>query len=231
MSWRFWLIMITGARIELRSPDGGGIKTYAGVLHPKQGYLSHLGIGMNNKKILQSRRLTLIASTLAHLRTELESPEQLASLLNAVVSPEWPTGEYDRDAMEFFRARLEEGGEAVEGWYGWYAVREADREGPRALVGGAGYFGPPGGPPGSEGTVEVGYSVLPQWQRRGYASEMVRTLVEHAFTFAEVERIIAHTTEANPASIAVLLRCGFHSVGAGQEIGTLRFERAHIARA
>jgi hypothetical protein len=59
---------------------------------------------MHNKKILESRRLTLIASTLVHLRTELESPEQLASLLNAVVSPEWPTGEYDRDAMEFFRA-------------------------------------------------------------------------------------------------------------------------------
>jgi len=85
---------------------------------------------MKNKKILRSPRLTLIASTLAHLRTELESPKQLAGMLDAVVSREWPTGEYDRDAMEFFRARLEEGGEAVEGWYGWYAVREADREGP-----------------------------------------------------------------------------------------------------
>jgi RimJ/RimL family protein N-acetyltransferase len=178
--------------------------------------------GMNNKKVLQSRRLTLIASTLAHVRTELESPEQLASLLNAVVSPEWPTGEYDRDAMEFFRARLEQGGEEVEGWYGWYAVRAADAEGPRSLVGGAGYFGPPD----AEGTVEVGYSVLPEWQRRGYASEMVQTLVEHAFTFPDVQRIIAHTTEANPASIAVLLRCGFHRAGAGRERGTLRFERS-----
>lgn len=175
---------------------------------------------MNNKKTLQSPRLTLIASTLAHLRTELESPQRLAGMLDAVVSPEWPTGEYDRDAMEFFRARLEEGGEAVEGWYGWYAVREADREGPRALVGGAGYFGPPS----ADGTVEVGYSVLPEWQRRGYASEMVQTLVEHTFTFVHVKRIIAHTTEANPASIAVLLRCGFHRAGSERETGTLRFE-------
>ena len=181
---------------------------------------------MNNKKVLESHRLTLIASTLAHLRTELDSPEQLASLLNAVVSPEWPTGEYDRDAMEFFRARLEEGGEAVEGWYGWYAVRAADQEGPRALVGGAGYFGPPD----ESGTLEVGYSVLPEWQRRGYASEMVETLVDHAFTFAAVERIIAHTTEANPASIAVLLRCGFHRAGAGRETGTLLFERSQPPR-
>ena len=182
---------------------------------------------MNNKTILQTHRLTLIASTLAHIRTELESPEQLAILLNAVVSPEWPTGEYDRDAMEFFRARMEEGGKDVEGWYGWYALRAADSEGPRALVGAGGYFGPPD----SEGTVEVGYSVLPQWQRRGYASEMVQMLVEHAFTFAEVKRIIAHTTEANPASIAVLLRCGFHRAGAEPETGKLRFERSQIARA
>ena len=176
---------------------------------------------MNNQKILESRRLTLIASTLAHLRTELESPELLAGMLSAVVSPEWPTGEYDRDAMEFFRARLEEGGEAVEGWYGWYAVRAADREGHRALIGGGGYFGPPD----ESGTVEVGYSVLPEWQRSGYASEMVQALVEHAFTFPGVKRIIAHTTEANPASIAVLLRCAFHRAEAGGETGTLRFER------
>ena len=176
---------------------------------------------MNNKKTLQSHRLTLIATTLAHIRTELESPEQLATMLNAVVSTEWPTGEYDRDAMEFFRARLEEGGEQAEGWYGWYAVRAADLEGPRALVGGGGYFGPPD----MDGTVEIGYSVLPRWQRRGYASEIVQTLVQHGFTFSTVERIIAHTTEANPASIAVLLHCGFHRAGAGREPGTLRFER------
>jgi RimJ/RimL family protein N-acetyltransferase len=80
------------------------------------------------------------------------------------------------------------------------------------------------------GTVEVGYSVLPAWQRRGYASEMVQTLVDHAFTFAGVERIIAHTTEANLASIAVLLHCGSYRAGAGRETGALRFERSHIAR-
>jgi RimJ/RimL family protein N-acetyltransferase len=121
--------------------------------------------------------------------------------------------------MEFFRARLEEGGEEVEGWYGWYAVRAADLEGPPALVGAGGYFGPPD----AEGTVEVGYSVLPEFQRLGYATEMVQALVKHAFTFPNIERVIAHTTEANPASISVLLRCGFHAEGTGPEPGTLRF--------
>jgi ribosomal-protein-alanine N-acetyltransferase len=181
---------------------------------------------MNRMKTLRSKRLTLVASTLAHVRTELESPDQFATVLGAAVSADWPSGEYDREAMVFFRARLEEGGEEVEGWYGWYAVREADVEGPRALVGAAGYFGPPD----EEGTVEVGYSVLPEWQRRGYATEMVDALVKHAFKSAGVVRVIAHTTEANPASIAVLLRCGFHAAGAGREVGTQRFECSRAGR-
>lgn len=175
---------------------------------------------MNDIKLLRSGRLTLIASTLAHVRTELESPEQLGALLGAVVSSEWPTGEYDRDAMEFFRTRLEEGGEEAEGWYGWYAVREADSEGPRTLVGAGGYFGPPD----EEGTVEIGYSVLPLWQRRGYASEIVRMLLQHAFSFSRVQRVIAHTMEANPASISVLLRSGFRAAGRRQDSSTLRFK-------
>jgi ribosomal-protein-alanine N-acetyltransferase len=176
---------------------------------------------MNNPTQLDTQRLTMIAATLKHVRIELESPDHLSILLDARVSSAWPTGEYDRDAMEFFRARLEEGGQAVEGWYGWYAVRKADAHSPRALVGAGGYFGPPD----SEGVVEIGYSVLPEWRRMGYASELVQTLLERAFGHAQVTKMIAHTTESNPASIGVLLRCGFLAVGAGQEADTLRFER------
>jgi RimJ/RimL family protein N-acetyltransferase len=128
--------------------------------------------------------------------------------------------------MEFFRARFEEGGKEIEGWYGWYAVRKADAQDQRALVGAGGYFGPPD----SEGVVEIGYSVLPEWRRMGYASEIVQALLERAFCYAQVTKVIAHTTESNPASIGVLLRCGFLAAGAGQEAETLRFE-CHLPRA
>lgn len=134
----------------------------------------------------------MIPATLKHVGVELEAPEQLSILLDAQLSSAWPTGEYDRDAMEFFRARLEEGGPEVEGWYGWYAVRKADAQSPRALVGAGGYFGPPD----SEGLVEVGYSVLPEWRRMGYASEIVEALLERAFSHAQVRKVIAHTTES-----------------------------------
>jgi RimJ/RimL family protein N-acetyltransferase len=157
------------------------------------------------EKKITTPRLTLVASTLEHLLVELESPERLAELLGAHVSDEWPAGEYDRDAMEFFRNRLEEGGATVVGWYGWYAIRTEDAEGPRALVGAGGYFGPPDG----EGEVEIGYSVLPEWRRRGYASEIAAALVERAFAETSVRRIVARTSDANAASHAVLVRAGF----------------------
>ena len=176
---------------------------------------------MQMTKSLRSDRLTLVASTATHVRTELEAPERLALLLDATVSPEWPSGEYDRDAMEFFLSRFEEGGESVEGWYGWYALESSDDFNRRTLVGAGGYFGPPA----ADGTVEVGYSVLPEWQRRGYASEIVGMLAQHAFTFPDIIRIIAHTAADNSGSLKVLERCGFLPVGSGAEAGTLRFER------
>lgn len=170
--------------------------------------------------ILESQRLRLVASTEAHLLTELNAPEQLGAMLGAVVSNAWPSGEYDRDAMEFFLARLQEGGPTAVGWYGWYALGKEG--GGLALLGAGGFFGPPG----ADGDVEIGYSVLPEWQGRGYASETVRLLVDHAFSFDAVRRVVAHTAEGNAASIKVLARCGFVAAGAGAEPGTLRFERS-----
>jgi [ribosomal protein S5]-alanine N-acetyltransferase len=179
---------------------------------------------MTNTKYLQTDRLNLIAATADHIRTELEDPDRLTQLLDADVSPAWPPGEYDRPAMEFFLSCFESGGEEVEGWYGWYAVcaNEPSASRPnasRSLVGVGGYFGPPD----ADGTVEVGYSVLPEWQRRGYASEMVQALVAHAFTFLAVKQVRAHTHNDNPASIKVLLNSGFQAAGAGTEAGTLLY--------
>jgi RimJ/RimL family protein N-acetyltransferase len=172
-------------------------------------------------KHLKTNRLTLIAANAEYISTELKTPERLSNLLDAYVSADWPTGEYDRHAMEFFLARFEEGGEKVEGWYSWYAICEKNLSAQKALVGAGGYFGPPT----ADGMVEIGYSVLPEWQKQGYASEMVKGLVDHAFAFPEIKQVVAHTTKANPASIKVLLKGEFYESGPGTEPDTLRFVR------
>ncbi|MBU2225310.1 MAG: GNAT family N-acetyltransferase [Gammaproteobacteria bacterium] len=161
-----------------------------------------------------------MSSSAEHLHIELETPLLLADKLNAVVSTDWPTGEYDRDAMEFFLSCFEQGGEAAQGWYGWYAINIDPVSATRSLVGSGGYFGPPD----SDGVVEIGYSVLPEWQRRGYATEIVKTLVAHAVRFEKTTRVIAHTAPENEASKKVLLSNGFTEVGMDE--GNLRYEYA-----
>jgi [ribosomal protein S5]-alanine N-acetyltransferase len=171
---------------------------------------------------ITTARLELIATTLTHLRCELERPGGLSALLGVEVPQSWPPGQYDRDAMEFFKDQLEKGGVGAAGWYGWYALRRAGNEGPGILIGCGGYFGPPD----EDGVVEVGFSVIPELRQRGYATEIVSALVAHAFSFPGVQRIHAHAAANNAASIRVLVRNGFRNTDSLGEASLLKFHRA-----
>ncbi len=170
---------------------------------------------------IKSDRIELISSSTTHIRIELENPHLLAKKLNSFVSDNWPPGEYDRDAMVFFLSCFESGGKAAQGWYGWYAVNIDAISGERSLVGSGGYFGPPD----NKGIVEIGYSVLPEWQRRGFAKEIVKALVSHALSFAETNSIIAHISPENEASKRVLISNGFKEAGINEN--RLRFEHVN----
>ena len=125
----------------------------------------------------------------------------------------WPP-ETLADALPLFLQWLEAAPDAV-GWFGWYAVT---RDG-AVLVGGAGFKGPP-----RDGAAETGYSVLPQFQGRGYATEMVATLLRWAFDQPGVSRVVAEVEPTNLASRRVLEKLGFAPAGAGAEPGHDRVE-------
>ena len=169
-------------------------------------------------KLIKTPRLNLIAATPALLIAELTSRWKLSAALNAIVPEDWPPGEYDRDAIEFFYERLMSGGKLVEGWYGWYAVKRSVASGDEALVASGGYFGPPD----ADGVVEIGYSVSENWRRCGIATEIVGALVENAFS-RQAKTVIAHTHPDNLASINVLRRSGFVDRESVRE-GTVGFE-------
>lgn len=169
---------------------------------------------------MHTARLDLVATTIQHLRTELDAPERLGALLGVDVPAGWPPGQYDRDAMQFFLERAMQDGEAATGWYGWYAIRRATDAEPALLVAAAGYFGPP-----IDGAVEIGYSVVPEARGKGYATEAVNALAERAFGMPGVDCVAAEAHESNVASVKVLMRCGFECVGKGREEGYWRFER------
>ncbi|WP_417069710.1 GNAT family N-acetyltransferase [Niveibacterium terrae] len=167
---------------------------------------------------LRTRRLELVPATLALVEAELESSGALAMRLGAVVPGCWPPGEYDRAALEFFRERLARD-PAAAGWYSWYAIHRPTDSDDAVLVGAGGFFGPPG----ADGIAEVGYSIVPEFRSRGFASELIQALVSHALAKPEVLRVIAHTAPANLASIRVLERSGFRLAGTDDETGMIRY--------
>lgn len=74
---------------------------------------------------------------------------------------------------------------------------------------------------------EIAYRLLPEYWGKGYATELVKALVDWGFTHLEVTKIVAVTHPDNIASQQVLKKTGFIPVGkmlwhTGQEV--LRFE-------
>ena len=65
------------------------------------------------------------------------------------------------------------------------------------------------GPPGPDGAIEIGYSVVPSCRRRGYATEAARALVAWALSQPGVRRVVARCDTGNVASIRILEGLGF----------------------
>jgi len=67
---------------------------------------------------------------------------------------------------------------------------------------------------------------VPEFRRRGFATELVQALVSRAFAMPEVLRVIAHTAPTNLGSIRVLERSGFSLVGVAGEAGMVLYASA-----
>lgn len=172
--------------------------------------------------MIRTERLELIPATPGTVRAALEGPEALGAGLSAFVPPTWPPEFLDEDALRWALRKLEAAPEQAEWWF--YFVLLPDEEGRRMLIGSAGYKGPPA----DDGTVEVGYGIVSDRRRRGYAAEAVRGLLARAFGCPEVRRVIAETFPDLVGSLGVLRACGFRPTSESEdasEPGALRFER------
>jgi RimJ/RimL family protein N-acetyltransferase len=172
-----------------------------------------------NPPRLRTARLEIVPGTSALGRAEIGDRAQFAALLGADVPASWPPPENDENTMTFFTEYVERHPDNV-GWAAWYILLR-EESGRRTAIGTCGFKGGPD----DEGTVETGYAILAEHQRRGYAPEAVAALVDWAFSDPGVSRVIAHTFPDLRASIRVLEKCGFSLAGAGAETGTIRYER------
>lgn len=167
--------------------------------------------------------MELIAATVDMMKAEVDEPELLGKKINARMpdsgeSGQWPPA-MAKDAIGLFYMQLKRDPDLA-GWLCWYLVHVDSETGKRTLIGSAGFTSRP-----VNGAVAIGYSLLPQYYGKGYATEAVRALSDWAFDHPEVNKIIAEVFPENKSSIGVLEKSGFVPVGQGEEEGALRYER------
>jgi [ribosomal protein S5]-alanine N-acetyltransferase len=165
--------------------------------------------------MIETARLRILPATMAMAKAEIDDRPQFRTLLGAEVPDNWPP-ETLADALPLFLGWMEAEPDLV-GWLIWYGLAVDDRT--PVLVGSGGFKGKPQG-----GAVEIGYSVLPQFQGQGYGTEMVRGLVVWAMEQAGVEVVMAETEGDNPGSVRVLEKVGFRVIHQVLESGGQRFE-------
>jgi [ribosomal protein S5]-alanine N-acetyltransferase len=166
---------------------------------------------------ITTRRLTLIAATPRHLQAELVSNAAFQAAIGCSVPENWPPELYDHDAINW-TLRMLASVPDMQRWALYYVIEHGEHGG--TVIGTAGYKGPPD----EAGTVEIGYGILEQYRRNGYATEASRALIENAFADPRVRSVVAETYPHLTASIAVMQNCGLTFLGEGSEPGVVRFQ-------
>jgi RimJ/RimL family protein N-acetyltransferase len=170
---------------------------------------------------IRTERLILFPATIELLEAERDPHGEFSDLLQAEVASPWPpplNDEASRAWMIDLLRTVPEPGR----WGMYYFLLRREGALPIA-IGNGGYKGPPS----AEGTVEIGYSIVESYQRRGLGAEAATGLVRHAFEDPVVKSVIAETFPHLAGSIGVLRKVGFTRRGEGSEPGAIRFELRH----
>lgn len=166
-------------------------------------------------RVIESRRMTLVAATPELLAADLESRQALAEAMGAEVPENWPPQLYESTAMRWSLRELETSGE--NGWTLWYLLSHDDEQ--TRVIGICGFKGKPD----TTGSVEIGYSVLKQYRDQGFATEAVARLVRWAFSHQNVNQVTAETLPHLKQSIRVMEKNGLSFSGPGSEYGVVRY--------
>jgi [ribosomal protein S5]-alanine N-acetyltransferase len=164
---------------------------------------------------IHTQRLTLVAITPDILRIE---PLQLSQRMRADVPDTWPPEHWEPHVYDFIEKQCHNSPHAI-GWNRYIVLRS-----PKPTL-----IGTLGGFPKTPTETEVGYSVLPPWQRQGIATEGLQALIEEIFTNPDINTISAQTFPHLIASTRVLQKSGFTHVGTGDEEATICYRLKRLA--
>ena len=156
-------------------------------------------------------RLRLVAITPALLRVEGSA---LSAAVSAQVPAMWPPEHWEPHVYDFLEELYSRAPFAV-AWTRYVVARME----PATLIGTLGGF------PRTETEAEVGYGILPPWQKQGLATEGLLALMEEIRRRQQIQTFTAQTYPRLVASVRVMEKCGFALAGPGDEEGTVRYRR------
>jgi len=146
---------------------------------------------------LETKRLQLIPFSLELKKAAVNDRARLVEMLGVYIPEHWP-GPDLAEALPFFVKNMEK--EPSESAWDWIAIHKSDQ----AVIGDIGFMGRPN----VGGVVEVGYSIIPEYRKQGYATETARSLIAWAFQETGIKVVIASCLDDNIGSIKVLEHVG-----------------------
>src|SRR6478672_12465155 len=159
---------------------------------------------------IRSERLELISISPDFIDALLAERRSDAEATAALKLPDdWPDA-HDTGFLRFRLRQMRERPEIQE----WFVYAIVLPEGDRPMIGHAGFHGPPGvNAVKAPDAVEVGYMIFERYRRRGYATEVVWTMLDWASYAHGIRRFIASISPGNEPSLALVRRLGFHEIG------------------
>ena len=148
--------------------------------------------------MIETKRLMLIPFTLDYVKAAIKGKKELEAILQYQVAEQWPNQDY-AEILPFIASKLEK--DPSKSKWSFIVMHKEDQK----LIG---EIGGKGGP-NENGTIEIGYGIVEEYRNKGFATEMVKGLVNWLNTLPEVHKIIAECLLENLPSIIVLEKSGF----------------------
>lgn len=161
------------------------------------------------QSVIATERLDLVSMSPRFLRcTQWGWRAEANAILGLEIPPAW----FECGAFAALRLdQLESGATSIE----WLPRAIVLRE-PRVMVGYIGFHTNPAPPylkQLSPAGVEFGYTVFPDYRRRGIAVEAVNGLLDWARRVHGVRAFVASVSPVNAASLALITKLGFRRIG------------------
>ncbi len=149
------------------------------------------------KNTIESKNMILKSCTKELLEAAVAGNSFLAKSLNAKISEGW--SEFGVPVCQFALKQLNLKNTDQE-WWTYFPIHKDNNE----LIGSCGYKGAPD----QTGMVEIGFEIVRPYRKRGLATEIVNALIDNAFKYNTVKKVIAHTRNSKGDATRVLEKCG-----------------------